>query len=92
MYAPQVALKRLVTYIILAAVTVFSIIAPLAAGLWLGRRLLRLANKMDKVAGLQFDEEDCGSVVFSELHTFQRSFAQMQVLPGAAVHHMQGVP
>ena len=76
--AERVQHHRVLTYAILVAVTLCSLAAPTALGLWLGMRLVRLAAAMDDIVSLRFGAAEEAPTVFSELHHFQRSFAQMQ--------------
>jgi len=74
----QVSHKKVITYIVLGAVTVFAILLPLTLGVWLGTRLLGLAAEMDGIARLQFHAVAAPATVFYELHRFQTSFHKME--------------
>ena len=74
----KVADKRVVTYVILAVVTVFGVVAPLSMGVWLGLRFMRLAKGMDKMAQLEFDNLSHPNTIFRELNRFQNSYQQME--------------
>eukprot|EP00667_Euglena_gracilis_P001847 EG_transcript_1846 len=70
--------KKQATYIILAVVSFVGVVAPMSIGLWLGRRLVQLANGMDRIAKLDFDVEATPATLFHELHRFQTSFGKME--------------
>eukprot|EP00668_Euglena_longa_P024696 GGOE01030836.1.p1 GENE.GGOE01030836.1~~GGOE01030836.1.p1 ORF type:complete len:774 (-),score=238.79 GGOE01030836.1:367-2688(-) len=73
-----VASKKTATFIVLGVVTAIAVFLPLAVGMWLATRLMKLAAGMDQVARLQFSVKHTPPTVFSELHHFQSSFTTMQ--------------
>eukprot|EP00669_Euglena_mutabilis_P006192 TRINITY_DN1897_c0_g1_i1.p1 TRINITY_DN1897_c0_g1~~TRINITY_DN1897_c0_g1_i1.p1 ORF type:complete len:554 (-),score=144.91 TRINITY_DN1897_c0_g1_i1:136-1773(-) len=70
--------KKVVTYVVLAVVSVLAILLPLTLGLWLGARLLGLAAEMDGISRLQFGSVVAPPTAFYELHRFQKSFQTME--------------
>ena len=75
----QLAERKTITYIILAIVGCLGVLLPLVLGLWLGRRLMRLAAAMDRIARLDFGDQGSDSnAYFREMARFQSSFQQME--------------
>eukprot|EP00667_Euglena_gracilis_P000681 EG_transcript_681 len=74
----QVDDKKGVTFVILGVVTAIAVLLPLAVGLWLTARLMRLAAGMDRIAKLQFSADRAPPTMFNELHRFQASFMKME--------------
>eukprot|EP00667_Euglena_gracilis_P007941 EG_transcript_8028 len=72
------AAKRNVAAIVFGVATAVAAVVPLLIGLWLGRRLLRLAKGMDRIAQLDFSGPSISEARFREIHNFQQSFRQME--------------
>eukprot|EP00667_Euglena_gracilis_P009169 EG_transcript_9309 len=73
-----IAAKRGTSATVLGVATAGAALLPLLMGLWLGRRLLRLASGMDRIAKLDFTGPSVPTAMFKEIHDFQQSFLKME--------------
>eukprot|EP00667_Euglena_gracilis_P010301 EG_transcript_10481 len=70
--------KRGTAALVFGITTAIAATLPLLTGLWLGHRLLRLAEGMDSIAQLDFRRSSLPQGVFREMLDVQKSFLQME--------------
>lgn len=70
--------RRMFTFVTLGVGALLASLLPLLFGLWVGRRLMKLADNMDEIAMLQFNNRKRQSTMIKELHHFQSSFGKME--------------